>query len=474
MGFRYLKLADEFVERIEQGGLKAGEKLPSLRDLHARTGLSLATVYNAYMELEKRGMVEARHKSGFYVKPFMEDILPLPKMKRVAAKPQKVSMNALVEFILESVGDPDMLPLGTAVAAPELLPIKALAGAIRAVSSKYIRSRELSYGPPAGFGPLRRTIAKRAIGFQQPVNAEEILVTAGCMDAIQLCLRAVSRPGDTVLVESPTFVCYLQLIEDLNMYALELPADAKTGIDLPSVRKAVEQNRISACILNANFQNPLGFEMPTEAKQELVALMARKNIPIIEDDIYGDLYFGAARPKTMKSFDQKGLVLYCSSFSKTLAPDLRVGWTLPGRFLPQVKRLKINTSMTTSKLNQMIVAEFLKEGAYDRHLRKLRSAVKNQVADTARAVARYFPEQTKISAPKGGFVLWVELDKGVDGMKVFELAKANKIFITPGVMCSGTGKYRNCIRLSCGHPWNEKMEAGIRILGEIIKEQTKG
>ncbi len=474
MAFRYVGLADEIERKIENGGLQAGEKLPSLRDLHTNTGLSLSTVYNAYIELEKRGMVEARPKSGFYIRPSLDAILPLPKMKGPSEGPQKVSVNALVEFILESAADPDLLPFGTAVASPELLPVNALAGTMRSVSSRYFRDADIGYGPPTGSPLLKRQIARRSIGFHPQTKEEDILITAGCMEAIHLCLRAVSRPGDTVLVESPTFVCYLQLIEDLNMYALELPTDPRTGIDLPSVKQAIDRNRVSACILNPNFQNPLGFEMPDAAKQELVTMMARRNIPIIEDDIYGDLYFGASRPRTLKSYDRKGMVLYCSSFSKTLAPDLRVGWTLPGRFMAQVKRLKINSSMTTTKLNQLIIASFLQEGAYDRHLRRLRKNVKNQMANTAQAIARYFPSRTKLTAPKGGFVLWVELDKGIDGMKVFQQAKENKIFIAPGIICSGTSKYRNCIRISCGYPWNEKMNNGIRTLGEIVTSQMAG
>ncbi|MFZ5573197.1 MAG: PLP-dependent aminotransferase family protein [Thermodesulfobacteriota bacterium] len=469
MSFRYIGLADEIGGKIENGGFRAGEKLPSLRDLHANTGLSLSTVYHAYIELEKRGMVEARHKSGFYVRPRMDAILPRPTMKRPSAGPRKVSVNALVEFILESAADPGLLPLGTAVAAAELMPVKALAKTIRSVCGRYIRNADIGYGPPTGSPLLRRQISRRSVGFHPETHEDDILITSGCMEAVQLCLRAVARTGDTVLVESPTFVCYLQLIEDLNMYALETPTDPETGIDLASVGQAIKKNRVSACILNPNFQNPLGFEMPDAAKQELVAMMARRNIPIIEDDIYGDLYFGDSRPATLKSHDRKGMVLHCSSFSKTLAPDLRIGWTLPGRFMPQVKRLKINSSMTTSKLNQLIIAAFLKEGAYDRHLRKLRKNVKHQMANTAQAVARYFPAQTRLTAPRGGFVLWVEMEPGVDGMQVFELAKENRIFVAPGLICSGTGKYRNCLRISCGHPFTAEMENGIRLLGDIVK-----
>ena len=475
MGFQYIKLAENMEQKIGNGEYRAGERLPSLRSLHTMTGLSLATVYSAYIELEKRGVVEVREKSGFYVKPRLDAILPLPNIaKGNCDKPRKLEVNALVEFIMEAVGNPEMLPFGTAVAAVEFLPVKQLGNIMRGVLTRYVKDKEISYGPPSGSSILKRQIVKRLMSVSQDVEESDILITSGCMEAIQLCLRAVAKPGDTVLVESPTYVCYLQLIEDLNMYAIEVPADPVTGIDLAGVRKAVETNRISACIINSNFQNPLGFEMPEYRKKEMVSFMTKKNIPIIEDDIYGDLYFGDIRPKTLKSFDDSGLVLYCSSFSKTLAPDLRIGFALPGKFISQARRLKINSSMTTPKLNQIIIAEFLKQGLYERHLRKLRQAIKNNMANTARAVASHFPVDTKITHPKGGLVLWVQLGKGIDGMTLFEKAIQEKIFIMPGEICSVTRTYKDCIRLSCGHPWNDRMAKGIASLGEMIQSSSTG
>lgn len=281
------------------------------------------------------------------------------------------------------------------------------------------------------------------------------------MDAIHLCLRAVAKPGDTILVESPTFTCYLQLIEDLNMLALEVPTDPDKGLDLGLVREAVDRHAVKACIVCPSFQNPLGFAMPVAAKQELVELFAEKDIPIIEDDIYGDLYFGSSRPRTLKSFDSKGMVLYCSSFSKTLAPDLRVGWTLPGRYLKKVKRIKFNTVIASAKLNQLVIADFLRNGGYERHLRRLCHALMNQTGNMSLAISREFPPGTRISSSQGGYVLWVELPEGVDGLALFHEARRNGIFIIPGVICTSTDRYGNCIRISCGHPWNERWAEGI-------------
>jgi DNA-binding transcriptional MocR family regulator len=212
--------------------------------------------------------------------------------------------------------------------------------------------------------------------------------------------------------------------------------------------------------------------MPDQKKKALVALMAENKIPIVEDNIHGELYFGQQRPATLKSYDRKGLVLHCGSFSKTLTPGLRVGWTLPGRYTDRVRRLKMDGNVASPTLNQQVVTRFLKDGAFDRHLRRLRTALQNQITNTALAIARYFPEGTRITAPAGGLTLWVELDRRVDGLKVFHAARKRKISIFPGAICSTTDRYNNCIRISCGYPWSEKTEAGIRTLAEIIADPS--
>jgi len=470
VNYRYLRLADDFESNILDGIFKAGEKLPSIRKLHDHTGHSITTVYQAYIELEKRGVVEPRLKSGFYVKPLLHNILPSPKLKRHKPAPKKVLINALATSIVEDMSDSSMLQLGGAAPDPKLLPYKQLLRPIKSNMISNIKDIITNYDNPSGTLELRQQIAKRTLGISQKITIDKIIVTNGCMEAVNICLRAIAKPGDTIIVESPTFFCFLQLIEDLNMLALEIPTDPERGIDIKSLKQALEQNDVKACIFISNFQNPLGYAMSSNKKRELVELLSKKNIPIIEDDIYGDLYFGKTRPSTLKSFDKKGMVLYCSSFSKTLAPGLRIGWTIPGIYKETVKRLKLNTSIVSPTLNQYIISEFLKSGSYDRHLRKLRTALKNQVSNTALAIARYFPEDTKITAPQGGLILWVQLNAAVDGLKVYHEAKKNNINILSGILCSPSKKYKNFIRISCRYPWNDVVEKGIIQLAKIINE----
>jgi DNA-binding transcriptional MocR family regulator len=474
--YRYQRLAAELEDKIRKGQFAAGDRLPSLRDLHCRTGLSITTVAQAYMELESRGLVAAREKSGFFVRPQIRTILPAPQtVEQQVLRPRKTLVHPLAESILSAISDKKMVPFGAALPDCRLLPSRQLVASTRTVAARYYSEGGLNYGPPDGVPELKRQIAARSIGGGNGGDLDEIVVTNGCMDAIQLCLRAVARPGDIVVTESPTFSCYLQLLEELGLLALEIPTDPETGIDLNLLEEALfggawRRNRVAACLINPSFHNPLGFDMPVNSRAELVEMLAAHDIPLIEDDVYGELYFGSARSVPLKCFDRKGLVLYCSSFSKTLAPDFRVGWVQPGRFREQVLRLKFNSSIAQCKLPQIILADFLENGQYDRHLRRLRVALKNQMSNVVQAIARYFPKGTRLTSPGGGYVVWVELAGGVDGVELFRRAKAEGISIIPGVISSGTGRFAHCIRMSCGTPWNEQLEDGIRRLGLLVDD----
>ena len=473
MEYHYLQLANELEQKIRAGNYRAGDRLPSLRTLRSRTGRSISTVYQAYNELEDRGVVEVREKSGFYVKPLLENVLPRPVKEKGAIKPLKVTINSHSTMLQQYTSNPDMLPLGTAIPSPELLPLKHLARELRSAASGYMDGSAIGYGHPSGVPQLRSELAKLADGYFSTGKGEEIIVTNGCLSAIDLCLRAVARQGDVILIESPTFLCYLQLIEDLKMQALEIPVDAETGFDLDMVEKALAEHDVKAALINANFHNPLGYVLEVEMKKSLVRMFAEREIPIIEDDVYGDLYFTETRPVPLKSFDRDGLVLYCSSFTKSLAPDLRVGWTMPGRFKELVKRIKFNAGVTSSQLTQLVAARFLASGAYDRHLRRMRNALKKQAANMMMGVARHFPEGTRMSAPKGGLSLWVELDRRIDGQELFARASRENIAVVPGYLCTVTNRFNHCIRLNCGYPWSDRLDNGLRVLGRLIEEMMR-
>ena len=472
-GYRYLRLADEMEHQIASGVFKAGEKLPSIRKLHRRTGLSITTVYHSFIELEHRGLVESRLKSGYFVKPRMRPVLPAPKLKRHAAGPRKVTVGAMARSIVRAMSDPSMLQLGGTLAAPQLQPLKALHRSMKGIASRDIPGLLGTYAPPSGSTDLRRQIAQRWLSLIPGLDPGAIVVTGGCLEAVAWCLRAVAGDGDTIIVESPTYPWFLQLIEDLRMFAMEVPTDPSTGIDLQSLQTALKENTVAACLLVPNFHNPTGALMPPEKKAALADIMAKRRIPLIEDDIHGDLHFDPLRPAPIKAFDRHGMVLYCTSFSKTVAPGLRLGWVQAGRYTDRVRRLKLNGTVSSPAIEQHLLASFLKSGAYDRHLRRLRRALRNQASDLSLAVARHFPPGTRISAPRGGLTLWVELDARIDSLAVFEAARQARIAILPGQICSASSRFRNFIRLSYGFPWDAPLEKGLQTLGRIIGNQKR-
>lgn len=468
--FRYVALADEIQENISQGIFSPGEKLPSLRKLHHQLGLSISTVHQAYIELEKRGRVEAREKSGFYVRALLKSPLAVPKQADVKSLPCKVKVNDLAKTIIKDLQCDDVLQLGASIPARELMPLKQLSRILKSIHSDTLQNQISTYDLCGGSMELREALSKRMMGSAVPVTAEEIITTNGCLDAVSMCLRAVTQPGDAVLVESPAFHCFLQLLEDLNLYVVEIPGKPDEGLSPDAFKKVLSENKIKACLFNSNFQNPLGSVIRIKNKKAILQIAQEYKTPIIEDDIYGDLYFGSKRPGTFKGLDEKGMVLYCSSFSKSLAPGLRTGWTAPGRFFDAVERIKLNSTISSPAIGHTVVARFIQTGAYDRHLRQYRRHLKNQASAMAMAMAKYFPPDTQISFPRGGMFIWVVLNPKADSFDIYQKAYEKKISILPGTLCSTTDKFKNCLRINCGMKWSPRLEKGIKTLGRIISD----
>jgi DNA-binding transcriptional MocR family regulator len=379
-------------------------------------------------------------------------------------------VNQLVMEVLESAMQADNVPLGAACPAQELFPTDKL---LRLVHAEGRRKPQLmgDYAISPGHDRLRAMIARRSVDFGCRLRAEEIIVTNGCIEALNLALRAVAGPGDTIALESPTYFTLLQIIESLGMRALEIPTHPRDGLSIDALDLATQKaGVVKAVIAIPNFQNPLGSLMPDENKARLVQLCEARGIALIEDDIYGDIHFGSARPRVAKAWDRSGNVILCSSFTKTVAPGFRIGWIAPGRLFQHVAMLKFISSVSTPELPQAAIAEFMANGGYDHHLRRLRAGFARQVQQTSHAIAEYFPSGTKITRPAGGFVLWVELPAKVDALELFRHTREERISIAPGPMFTTTKRYRNCIRVGCGHLWNAKMEMGLMRLGKLAAQ----
>jgi DNA-binding transcriptional MocR family regulator len=466
----YETLAGEIETQIANGVLLEGEKIPSVRQTSQHHNLSITTVLRAYVLLESRGVVESRPQSGYFVRQRPRLALAPPAH---AAAPlvlsSEVDVSRLVLSTLRSIRADGAVPLGSPYADPSRYPSQRVSQYANAIARRH-REWSVMNDLPPGNPQLIRQIARRHLENGLAVDPGEIIVTVGATEAINLCLQAVARPGDTIAVESPTYYAMLHAIERMGMRAVEVPTDPKHGIDIAALEKVIKEQKIAACMVMPNFQNPLGFQMSDERKRELVELLARHEIPAIENDVYNELYYGDSHPTSLKSFDTKGLVLHCASFSKSLTAAYRIGWALPGRYTPQVEKLKFLNTLATSSLPQLAIAEYLQNDGYDAHLRKVRKAYAQQARIMAAAVLRFFPAGTRVSDPMGGYVLWVELPGKIEAMALYARALEEGITIGPGNMFSARGSFNHFIRLNYSYPWTAAIEAAVKRLGWLAAE----
>ncbi len=481
--FKYQLLARELEEKVISGTYKVGEKLPSIREMQKRLNLSASTIFKALISLETKGLIEARSKSGYYVIPERskrnQRLIPgtaIPQQLNIEAAqkpssiPHKIKLPSFANQVLKAVNNPDFLHLGSSVVSSEFLPHKQFSKILKDLTFKEMKSI-VSYGLPQGDPDLRRQIALRSIGVLEGIGAEDIIVTNGCTEAMSLSLKAIVQAGDTVAIEAPTFYGILPLLEEMELLAVEIPTDPVSGIDIDCLEKTIEEHDIKTCVFTPNFHNPLGALIPVDNKRRLVRLLNKHEIPIIEDSVNSELFYGKQRPQPLKAFDKKERVITCSSFSKALASGLRTGWVIPGdRFKEKILKLKTGFSVSTSSLDQYLLARFLESGVYERHLRSLRERIKKQVSIFATAIKRYFPKQTKVFIPQGGLLLWVQLPGKIDSFEIYKKALNHKISILPGIVFSSSGQFRDFIRIGCGFPFSKKMEQGIKTLGSIIEE----
>ena len=466
----YAELANSLQSLIEQGTLRPGHRVPSVRRMSLQREVSIATVLQAYTVLENRGYLEARPQSGYYVRARPPCLSPEPRMARPMAKPSYVGVKDLTTEIMERSANSDFMPFGAACPHHSLFPNKKLARLLGSVARRdpTLVSR---FTMNWGYESLTREISRRYLQGGVPLAHDELVVTVGCTEALNLCLRAVTKPGDTVAIETPAYFGFLEMIESLNLRAVEIPTCSRQGICLDQLREAIEQNDVKAVLVMPNFHNPLGSLMPDDKKKRLYDLLCEYDLPVIEDDIYADTHFGEIRPKPLKAWDRDGRVMLCSSFGKSLAPSFRVGWTAPGRYLERVRRLKFTNTMGTPAILQKTLAEFLSDGGYDHHLRSLRRAYHQQLHLFAQTMQRHFPDGTRYSRPQGGNVIWVEFPPGVDTLKLYREALKHRINTAPGALFSVKDRYNNCMRMSCGQPWSDDVEAALKCLGELIRHQ---
>lgn len=465
----YDKVAKDLRENIHAGLFVAGDKLPSIRQLVAQYSVSISTVQQAYHQLEMENLIEARPKSGYFV-ALITKIPARPKTSRPAQRPIDVSQWQQVLEVLLTKEGVDFIQLQHAMPNMTEPSMKPLLKKMTELMRHQV-ALSLPYGDIKGARVLREQIAKLAINSGCALHPDDLVITSGCQEALSVCLRAVAEPGDIVAVESPSFYGSMQAIKTANLKALEIPTNADSGLSLEALELALEQWPIKVVLVTPTCNNPMGYTMSEEDKKRLYKLAQSYDICIIEDDIYGDISYQSPRPKSIKSFDEDGRVLLCSSFSKTVAPGIRVGWIAPGRYRDKVTHIKYVSSSMCPTLPQLAIADFIQSGGYNRHTRRLRLRYKQGRDHMIDCIKCHFPEDTRISFPQGGYILWVELNKHYDAVKLAEECKAGKVSIAAGPLFSATGKYRGCMRLNFSEQSEVEREQGIRQLAFYINQQ---
>ena len=472
MGFKYRELADTYISDIRTGALTDGQRLPSIRTFSVQHGVSITTALKAYELLEAEGYLHAQPQSGFFVRrraAVTDAILREPSLPDFSPRAKSVDRAALIREIQQSANDTRRVPLGTVMLAPSLLPIDALRRSLvrsaRRGSSK--GSPVGNYGAASGEPALLDALHSHCADDGIHLGANDLQITNGCMNAVSLAIHAVTHAGANIAIPSPCFSGQLQLLASLGRRAVEIPSTAG-GIDLDCLEETIATGQAQAVLITANFQNPLGYCATPEEKRRIASFGPRYGVPIIEDDVSAECGYRATRPLPIKCWDDGGYVLWCGSFSKTLAPGYRIGWCTPGRYAEALRTLHLAEVLAVNSPLQLALADFIDGGEYRRHLRRLRVALDSQVDALRAAVASCFPATCRVTRPAGGYALWVQLPAGADGLRLYAAAKENGINIVPGTVFSTRDMYRNYIRLNAGNPWSDELQAAIERLGELV------
>ena len=465
--YKYEVVKGHIVSAIESGALLPGDRVPSLRDMSKKSQMSISTVMKAYFELEIEGRLESRPQSGFYVRTHSRGI-SAPQISTPELKPTRLDSFQFQINVLNAMAVANIVPLGAAVPSPDLLPVAELTRLFR----QTVNAHENAYGYEEiqGNRKLRAQIAYHMLEAGISAHLDDVIVTNGGTEALYLTLSTLVGPGDTVAVESPCYFGYLHILETLGINVLEIPTHPETGIKIEALRQAIDSYEIKVCILQPNFNNPFGCLTPDARKNEIAELLSSRNISLIEDDIVGDLSFSGARPHAITACSNKIDSFYISSFSKTLAPGFRIGWIYSRNRGDELLKRKMGVSMNTNRPAQLTLEAYLSAGRYGKHLKNYASQCKKQVGLVTAAVAKYFPENTRLTRPEGGFLLWVVLGEDINTDIFYSKALADGIGIAPGSIFTSQKRYRNCFRLSCTHPYSNKIDRALQRLGELAQE----
>ncbi len=467
-GKQQSRVASFVLSAVQNGTFRPGDKVPSVREMAHRLDVSVTTVVEAYRQLETEGLIRAQPQSGFYVQIAAARRSEPAARTEPASVPSDFTAKDLFLSVFDIPADPHLRHLAGARPSLEVIPVRTLNRMVTA-AMRNSPAIGIEYAPPEGLRPLREQIARRSLAAGCALAPDELVVTNGCTEALSLCLRAVTSPGDIVAIESPAYYGLLHSLSDYGLRVLEIGTDARQGMCLESLERAIDEHPVKAVLATPNFNNPIGSLMPDDRKQRLVQLLASREIPLIEDDVYGELSFDTERPIVCKAYDRHGLVLHCSSFSKTLAPGFRIGWVSGGRWHRRIRELKFSSSVSSCSLVQAATAEFLQYQRFPHYVRKASALYRENIREITRSTTEAFPDGTTCSDPQGGMVVWICMPEAFDSIRLHRLAAERGIVFMPGPVFSTQRLYRNCLRLNAG-AWNDRIDRAVRWLGRTASE----
>jgi DNA-binding transcriptional MocR family regulator len=470
--FRYELISGKVEQMIKNLGLQAGDRIPSVRQASKQLHVSLSTVFQAYHLLEAKGLIISRPRSGYFVNAAAKNNLTQKTEVKFSQMPRQVTLNDMIGNMLKNIREFGAVNFFFVAPVNEMLPVSRLNKAIRE-SLKDTLGGSFQYPLIEGHPRLVKQIVRRTFDWTHGLATDEILVTNGCIEAINLCLDAVARPGEIIIVESPTPYGILQSLESRDLLALEVTTHPVTGLDLDQLEQALTQHKVTACLLTTVCNTPMGCSMPKENILRLLQLLTEHQVPLIEDDALGDLSFSYPRPLPAKAYDENNNVLYCTSFSKTLGSGFRIGWVSGGRYHDRLKRLKYIANFFTNGMLQDAIGRFLETGLYPGHLKAMRTVLQQNLARYMQSINQYFPDEVKIAAPSGAFSIWLALPPNSNAWELHRQALKEGIGISPGQIFSASRRYDNCIRINYCLLWNRKVDQHLEKLGGLIAAEQR-
>jgi DNA-binding transcriptional MocR family regulator len=468
--YLYHDLEMSLRKKILQGSYPPASKLPSIRQMCLQVNVSKTTVLSAYTRLEAQGLIEARDRSGYYVRSAINlqnshrTSLKQPNTSQPIMTPVLISRTQVFLDIMHRGAVFDLISPGQDVPANTQLR-RCLSKGMRQQNS----SQQLNYDQPRGNRELINQICNNTnlgAGSMQP---EDVIISNGCQHALLLAIIATTEPNDIIAIESPAFYGALQLIEVLGRKVLEISSSTDSGLNLETLAQAAANWDIRAIIVSPAFSTPTGACMPEQNKITLLAIAAQHMFTIIEDDIYASLYFRFEKPRSIYSYDTQGLVILCSSLSKSVSRDLRIGWIASKKYSQKILALKIATVMASSASQQQGLSYYIKEGHLDRHLKQRRQLLESQKNQLLTLIQQHMSHAISVSQPHGGLVLWLELGNDIDTMALYKKAREQGITITPGSLFSAQNTYQSYLRVSFSQPWSEERRAAFKLLAKLTK-----